>query len=122
MRLPGVDHFARIHLVVRIPQPLELAERVDQLLSEHFRQQRAARLAVAVFARKRSAMRDDDVGGAIDKLAIFQNAGFALEIEIHPHVHAAVAVVAVERAVVAVLAHQREERAQIRAEAIRRHG
>ena len=122
MRLACVDQLARVHLVLGIPQPLELAECVHQLLAEHFRQQRTARLAIAVLARERAAVLDHDVGRAIDELAHVQDAGLALEIEVDAHVHAALAEVAVHRTVVPVLLHECEQPAQIRAEAIGRHG
>ena len=43
-------HLAGIHLPLRVPQRLELAERADQVIAEHLRQQRRARLPVAVLA------------------------------------------------------------------------
>ena len=51
-----VDDLARVHLPVRIPDRLELAERLDQLRAEHLRQELASRLAVAVLARERAAV------------------------------------------------------------------
>ena len=48
-RLVGIDDLAGVHLPLRIPERLEFAERADQTLAEHLRQQRAARLTVAVF-------------------------------------------------------------------------
>ena len=53
----------------RIPDRLELAKGLHQLRPEHLRQQRTARLAVAVLARERAAVADDEVGRAIDELA-----------------------------------------------------
>ena len=84
----------------RIPERLELAERLHQLLAEHLRQQRGARLAVAVLAGERAAVSDDDVGGAVDEFAELQDARLGLQVEVDAHVDAALAEVAVERAVV----------------------
>ncbi len=117
VRLTRVDELAGVHLVVGIPQALELAERSHQLGAEHLRQQRAARLAVAVLPRNRSAVLDDDVRRTIDELTELLNARLRLQVEVDAHVHASLAEVAVERAVVVVLAHQRVNRAQVRSEA-----
>ena len=65
-----VGELAGVHAVVRIPEHLELAEGLRQLGAEHFGQQRRAGLAVAVLAGERAAEGDDDVGGAIDELAV----------------------------------------------------
>src|SRR6266516_6290195 len=46
----GLDDLARVHPVARVEGGLQLAERADQVRSEHLRQQFAARLAVAVLA------------------------------------------------------------------------
>ena len=51
-----VDQLARIQLAVRIPNRLELAEGGHQLVAEHLRKQRAARLAVAVLPGERPAV------------------------------------------------------------------
>ena len=117
----GVDDLARVHLAVRIPDRLELAERAHDLVAEHLRQQRAARLAVAVLARQRPAVGDDEVGGAIDELAVLADALLGFEIPIDPHVNAAVAEVTVERRVVVVLVQERPQLPQIRSQLLRRH-
>ncbi len=46
----GVDHLAWIHQTIGVPDPLEFAESLNQLLAVHLWQQLAARLAVAVLA------------------------------------------------------------------------
>ena len=84
---------------------------------EHLRQQRAARLAVAVLAGERAAVAHHQIRRALDELAVLANAGFALQIEADLHVNAAVAEVAVVRGLVAVLVEQRAEIAQIGARA-----
>ena len=117
-----IDELAGIHAVVRIPQRLELAEGPHQLRAEHLGQQRRARLAVAVLATERSAKTNDNVGGAVDEFAELLIPFAVEEIEVDAHVHAALAVVAVERAAVTEFVHQLGERAQIVAELCRRHG
>ena len=66
--------------------------------------ERGAGLAVAVFAGEGAAVGDDDVGGAIDELAIGEDAGLAFEVEVETHVDAALSEVAVHRALVVELA------------------
>ena len=118
----GVDQLAGIHAVVRIPQRLELAEGLHQLRAEHLGQQHRARLPVAVLATERSAEMDDEVGGAFNKLAELSYPLWAREIEVDAHVHAALAVVAIERAAIAEFVHQFGERAQVVAEFGGRNG
>ena len=48
----GSDDLAGIHLPIGIPDGLELAECLHELLAEHLRKQLRARLAVAVLAGK----------------------------------------------------------------------
>ena len=50
-----IDDHAGIHHLVGIEDPLELAERVDQVGMEHLRQQLGAREPVAMLARERTA-------------------------------------------------------------------
>src|ERR1700677_4493088 len=97
----------RIHLVVRIPHSLELAEGVHQLRTEHLGQQSTARLPVAVLSGKRTTVTDDQVGSPLDELAIVTNARFALQIKADPHVDTAMPEVAVKRALIAILVHER---------------
>ena len=118
----GIGELAGIHAVVRIPERLEFAEGLDELGAEHLRQQRGARLAVAMLAGERAAEGEHDVGSAIDELAEFADAFGAAEVEIDARVHAALAVVAVERAAEAVLGHERGDGAQIVAELRGRNG
>ncbi len=93
----GIGELAGIHAIVRVPERLELAEGLDELRAEHFGQEGGARLAVAVFAGERAAEGADDIGGALDELAEFAHALRSREVEIDAGVHAALAVVAVER-------------------------
>ena len=50
---------------------------LHQFGPEHFGQQRAARLPVAVLAGKRAAVADHQIGGALDEFAVVANAVFA---------------------------------------------
>ncbi len=45
----GIDDLARIHLPLRVPDTLKLAERLDQFLSKQLWQQFRARLAISMF-------------------------------------------------------------------------
>ena len=69
-----IDELSRIHAVLRIPQGLELAECLHQIGAKHLGQQGGPGLTVAVFARERAAMSQDDVGGLIDEAAVFGDA------------------------------------------------
>ena len=71
---------------------------------------------------ERSAKAEDQIGGSLDELAVFAQAFFCAEVEVDAHVDAALAIVAVERAAVAVFAHQRGELAQISAQTRGRNG
>ena len=93
-----IDQLAGIHAVVGIPQRLEFAEGLHQLRPEHLGQQSGARLAVAVLAAERAAEAEHDIGGAIEEFAEIAQPLFGAEVEVDAHVHAALAVVAVERA------------------------
>ena len=117
----GVDHLVRVHPVVRVPDPLHLAERADQLLAVHLRQQLGPLLAVAVLARERAAVLDHEVGRLVEEATPGPQPAGAAQVEVDPAVDAAVAEVPVERRPVAVLVEQRAEAAQVVAEPLRRH-
>ena len=108
-----VDHLVRVHLVVGVPDRLELAEGPDQLGPEHLGQERGLRLAVAVLAGDRPAVADDQVARLVQELAEVLDALVGLQLEVDPGVDAALAEVAVERAVVAELLEQLAEVAEV---------
>ena len=118
----SVNELAGIHVVVRVPEDLELAEGVHQFRPEHLWQERTARLSVAVFAAERAADGENDIGGAVEELAEVAQALWSVEVEVDAHVDAALTVVAVERTAVAVLGHQRGDAAEVFAEARGRNG
>src|SRR5690625_4361139 len=84
-RTLGVDDLAGVQLPFRIPQRFVFDEGLNQLLSEHARQQRAPRLAITMLTRKRAAMRDHEIGGAVEKAAEF----FATCLPCQPEIDAA---------------------------------
>ena len=61
VQLRGPHDPAGVHLVVRVPDALELRERVDDLRRVHAGQQLGAGHAVAVLARERPAVRNGQV-------------------------------------------------------------
>src|ERR1700722_16547841 len=67
--LVAVDHLVGVEFVFRIPDALEGAEGAHELGAEHFWEQGAAGLPVAVFAGERAAVGQGDVGSAIHELA-----------------------------------------------------
>src|SRR5690606_4940005 len=117
---PRVHDLARVHLPVRVPDRLELAEGLDQIGSEHLREQLAARLAVAVLAGERAAVADDDVGRALDELAVALDAAAAHEVEVDAAMDEALAEVAVEGRLIVELVHQAPEVPEVVAHAVRR--
>src|SRR5687768_5318717 len=121
-RLIGVDQFVRVHPVCRIPRGFELAERAHEIVAEHFRQQRAARLSVAMLARKRSAVADNEIGPAIDELRVPPDTLLAFEVEAHLHVNAAVTEMAIERGLIVEFVEQGAQIAQVWSQLLRRDG
>src|SRR5205823_13748719 len=94
------DDLPGIHLAAGIPDRLELPERVDELGSVHLRKELRLRLAVAVLAGERAAVRDDERRRLVHERFVFLDALRRLEIEIDPRVNAALAEVSVQRAAV----------------------
>src|SRR5947207_1583979 len=86
-----VDHFARVHLPVRIPDSFEFVEGLHQLRSEHFGEELCARLTVSVLARNRSAIADHKISGLLYELSKFGNTILSFEIEVDAVVNAAIA-------------------------------
>src|SRR5688500_11750143 len=118
--LIGVDQFVRVHPICRVPRSFELAERAHEIVAEHFRQQRAARLSVAMLARQRSAVAENEIGPAIDELRVPPDTVLALEVEAHLHVNAAVTEMAVERRLIVVFVEQGAQLAQVWSQLLRR--
>ncbi len=104
-----VDDPVRVHLVLRVPDRLELAEGVHQLGPEHLRQERRLGLPVAVLARDRPAVPADHVGRLIQVRAEMPDALDRLQIEVDPRVDTPLAEVSIQGAVVAVLLEELAE-------------
>src|SRR5438045_8527298 len=98
-----VDDLAGVHLPVRVEDRLELAEGADELVAEHLRQELRARLAVAVLAGERAAELEHEVARVLEPAPELRDAGLRNEVEVPAGVDAALAVVAVERGLVAVV-------------------
>src|SRR5271166_2448140 len=95
LRLVRVDELARIHLPVRIPEALELGERLTQLRPKHFRIKKRARLPVPMLATDAPAVSDDQVPGLLDEAAELTHTLDAFQVEVDAHVDTAFAEVAV---------------------------
>ena len=117
-----IEELAGIHAVVRIPERLEFAEGLHELGAEHFGQQRGARLAVAVLAGERAAKARTRSAARSMNSRKMRMPCCAAEIEIDAHVDAALAVVAVERAAIAVLGHELGDGAKICAQLLGGNG
>ena len=99
----GVDQLSWIHPRERIPDPLEVAKRIDELGTEHDLQQFSARLTVAVFSRERApVLVRAELRGFGQKRSVVGQALRAFEIELHATMHEALPEVPVERRVVVV--------------------
>src|ERR1039458_6187786 len=118
----GLDQFARVHLPIGIPERLELAEGLHEFGAKHFGKKLAAGLAVSVFAGDRAAVAYHEVSGLFHKLAEFAHAFAGFEIVVHARMHAGVAEVPVERAVVVEGLHQPPQVAEVDAEFVWRDG
>src|SRR5690625_957299 len=66
-----------------------------------------------MLARKRAAMRDHEIGGAVEKTAERLATGLSREAEIDAAMHQPIAEMAVERGMIAELVQQRSEVAEI---------
>src|SRR5205823_12170651 len=113
-----VDDLAGVHLQVRVPDALELAEAIHEVVPEHLRQELGARLPVAVLAGERAAQLEHEVARVLEPAPVLLNAFARHEVEVPTRVNAPLAVVAVQRALVLVLPAQLVQAAQVLAEAL----
>src|SRR5205823_2713432 len=120
--LVRVDDLAPVHLQIRVPDALELAEAVHEVVPEHLRQELGARLPVAVLAGERTAQLEHEVARVLEPAAVLLDSLARHEVEVPACVHTALAVVAVQRALVLVLPRELLQAAQVLAEALRRDG
>ena len=117
-----VDQVAGVEQVARVADRLDRREEPERLLVVHQRQQLGAGPAVAVLAGQRAAVVAQlERAGGEEVAEDLRRADLArLEGEVDPHVHAAVAEVAVGHAVEVVLLEQLVEVAQPGAQPVRR--
>ena len=118
----GVDHLARVHLPIGIPEALERAHRLHEVGPEHLDQVVGVRLSVAVLAGERAAVGENEVGRLVEEAEERPDARLALQVEADARVHAALAVVAEEDAREPVPAEQLREVPQVPAEPLGRNG
>src|SRR5439155_14553020 len=116
------DDLARVHPPVGIPDRLELRERADELVAEHLGEKLCTRLAVAVLAGQRATELEHEVAGVLEPAAELLDPGLRDEVEVPARVDAALAVVAVERALVAVLVRELREAAEVLTQPLGRDG
>ncbi len=117
-----VDHVAGVEQVARVADRLDRGEQPDRLLVVHQREQLGARPAVAVLTGERAVVVAQlERAGGEEVAEDLRRADLArLEREVDPHVHAAVAEMAVGHAVEAVPLQQLVEVAQPGAQPVRR--
>ena len=118
----GVDDLARVHLPEWIEDRLQLAHRLHELGAEHLHEKRAARLSVAVLARERAAVGDDEVRRLAHEALERADTVLVVEIEWHATVDETHPEVAIERGVVIEALVERVELAEVHAETLGRDG
>ena len=121
VQLRGPHHAVRVEPAVGVPDALELLERPDDRRRVHPGQQLGAGGAVAVLARQRPAVRDGEVRRVFQERPEVRDPGPRREVEVDPHVQAAVAEVPVVDAAAAVPGEHGVELPQVGAEPLRRH-
>ena len=115
-----VDEHPRVEHAGRVQGPLHLPEQVERVLRVHRAEQLRAGAAVAVLARQGAVVRRHQRRRLLEEGPEPTPAAGAVEAEVDPDVHAAVAEVAVGHPVVPVGAEQVVERTQVAAEPGRR--
>ncbi len=116
-----IDDDAGVHHPAGIPDVLHLGEQTQPVGAVHPAEQFGAGPAVAVLTGHRAAKRDNEIGGLLDERSVDRQAAAAEQIEVDPHVHAALAEVAVGGAGQSVPTHQLVQTPQIVGQAFRRH-
>ncbi len=114
--LVGVDELVGVHAIGGIEDAFEPAKGLHQVFAEHFREESAASLAVAVFAGEGAAVGESNVGGAVHELAEFEDSFFGLEVKVEAHVDAALTEMPVHGARVVVFGHEGADGAEVAAE------
>ena len=122
VRRVGVHHAPGVHHPGRVPDPLELAERRDQLVAEHPGKEVCPGAAIPVLAGERATVAHHQVGGLIDERQVPVDAPARGEVEVDPAVDAPLPEVAVERGVVVVVVQQPPELTQVAAQVLRGDG
>ena len=101
-----LDHFAGIHLPLRIPESLELAKSLHKFRPKHSRKKFGARLPVPVLPREGASKADNQVSRLFHKLAVLADPGLRLQIKINASMNASVPEMPVERPPIPVVGHQ----------------
>ena len=118
----GPYHLARVHLPVRVPDRLELVESVDEILAVHEGQELRLALPVAVLTRQGATVRDHQVRGLGHEAPVLRDAFARLQVELDARMHAALAEVAIQRALEAVPVELLAKLAQIAPQPLGRNG
>ena len=117
-----IDDLARVHLALGIPDALELPEGLHDLGAVLLFEELGALLAVAVLARERAAVADAEVARLLHEVPVALDPVRVAQVEADPRMHAALAEVAVRRALVAVGVVERAQVAQVGPDLRRRNG
>src|SRR5690242_8490535 len=108
-----IHDLPRVHFPIRVPDGLELAKCFHQLGPKHLVKKLGARLAVAMFAGKRTAVPHDQIGCLFHERPKFLNASRRFEIESHTAVNAALSKVPVEGGLVVIFRIKPEKVAKV---------
>src|ERR1051326_5006427 len=83
-----INHLARVHLPIGVPDRLELTKGLNQLLTEHLGQEFSPRLPIAMFARKRSSIAQDQISCLLYKGTVILRPLSGFEDKINTGMHA----------------------------------
>src|SRR5690606_14383118 len=124
IRVPrvGIDELARVHPPLGVPDRLELAEGLHELVAEHDGEEIAPGLTVPVLAREGAAVAGDDLCGLAGEIAVLLDPRGALEVEVDARVDAPLAEVAVERGAVPEPLQEPPEVAEVLAQVLDGYG
>ncbi|MNH04607.1 hypothetical protein D3C79_639070 [compost metagenome] len=113
-----MDEFARVHLVQRIPDRLEIGKGIHDLGGVHDPQVFPLGLAITMLARQRTAVAHDQVSRLLQECSPVIQAVLGFQVEGNARVDTAITKVPVEVGLVAVAADQALELAKVLAKVL----
>src|SRR5579864_3666638 len=117
-----IHDLAGIHLPVGIPNGFELAECLNNFLSEHFRKQLGSGLAVTVFTGKGAPIAHNEIRCFFGEASVMPNTFLGNQVKSNAAMNTPHTEVAVQGSNIAVFLEKLAEVAQIRAHFVWRDG